>query len=235
MLNNLVDSLETLYNEVQPVISLELEQVQVSVSRGHAKGFFSTAHSCSFVVFVTFTEFTQIAFLLTRRSYVSLLLSSIVDVDRNGTIDLEELKLCFQELQVSFTDEEIKELHRESDMDESKGIDFKEFIVLLALVYLLGDRADPTTNSRIGLPHLEATFDTIVDTFVFFDKNGDGYVTKKEMVQAIHEVSPVERTADDIGIKRFREMDWNRNGTITFKEFLFAFTNWVGVEDDEDK
>jgi hypothetical protein len=35
------------------------------------------------------------------------------------------------------------------------------------------------------------------------------------------------------------EMDWDKNGTVTFKEFLFAFTRWVGIDneddDDEDK
>jgi hypothetical protein len=34
------------------------------------------------------------------------------------------------------------------------------------------------------------------------------------------------------------EMDWDKNGTVTFKEFLFAFTGWVGLdnedEDDDD-
>jgi calcium-binding protein CML len=29
-------------------------------------------------------------------------------------------------------------------------------------------------------------------------------------------------------------MDWDKNGTVTFKEFLFAFTDWVGLEDDGD-
>ena len=31
------------------------------------------------------------------------------------------------------------------------------------------------------------------------------------------------------------EMDWDKDGKITFKEFLFAFTNWVGVKDNEDE
>jgi calcium-binding protein CML len=29
-------------------------------------------------------------------------------------------------------------------------------------------------------------------------------------------------------------MDWDKNGTVTFKEFLFAFTDWVGLEDEGD-
>lgn len=31
------------------------------------------------------------------------------------------------------------------------------------------------------------------------------------------------------------EMDWDRNGMVNFKEFLFAFTRWVGIEDNEDE
>lgn len=30
------------------------------------------------------------------------------------------------------------------------------------------------------------------------------------------------------------EMDWDKNGMVNFKEFLFAFTRWVGIEDEED-
>ena len=30
------------------------------------------------------------------------------------------------------------------------------------------------------------------------------------------------------------EMDWDKNGMVNFKEFLFAFTRWVGIEDNDD-
>jgi calcium-binding protein CML len=53
------------------------------------------------------------------------------------------------------------------------------------------------------LPHLEATFDSIIDAFRFFDKDGDGYVSKKEILQALNQASPGGRAADQIGIKRF--------------------------------
>lgn len=52
--------------------------------------------------------------------------------------------------------------------------------------------------------HLQEAFNTIADTFVFFDKDNDGYVTKKEMVQTLNEASPVQETAGDIAVKRFR-------------------------------
>ncbi|OMO60359.1 hypothetical protein CCACVL1_24216 [Corchorus capsularis] len=39
----------------------------------------------------------------------------------------------------------------------------------------------------MGMPNLAATFETLVDAFVFLDKNKDGFVGKNEMVQAINE------------------------------------------------
>lgn len=60
------------------------------------------------------------------------------DKNGDGSLDMEELKLCLQELQVEYSDQEVEEFHHESDMDSSHGIQFKEFIVVLALIYLLG-------------------------------------------------------------------------------------------------
>lgn len=163
------------------------------------------------------------------------------DKNGNGTLELEELKECFRELQVSLTEEEVKDLYAESDMNANSGIDFKEFIVLLALVYLLASHVYKSSvasnlprKSCLGLTQLEKSFDKIADAFVFFDKDCDGFVSKNEIVEAIGQASPGSRHADRIGLKRFEEMDWDKNGLITFKEFLFAFTNWVGVKDEED-
>ncbi|XP_043688800.1 probable calcium-binding protein CML21 [Telopea speciosissima] len=158
------------------------------------------------------------------------------DEDSNGTIDPEELRHCFHKLEISFTEEEISDLFEACDINENMGMKFNEFIVLLCLVYLL--KEDPAAlhaKSRMGLPNLEATFETLVDTFVFLDKNKDGYVSKQEMVQAINETNSGECCSGQIALKRFEEMDWDKNGTVTFKEFLFAFTRWIGIDDmDED-
>lgn len=155
------------------------------------------------------------------------------DEDSNGVIDQEELKKCFLKLELKFTEEEIGELFEACDINEDMVMNFNEFIVLLCLVYLLKD--DPTAlqaKSRMGMPKLEATFETLVDAFVFLDKNKDGYVSRNELAQAISE--PGERSSARIVIKRFDEMDWDRNGMVNFKEFLFAFTNWVGLDEEEE-
>ncbi|KAL6543032.1 putative calcium-binding protein cml21 [Orobanche hederae] len=158
------------------------------------------------------------------------------DEDGNGTIDPQELKHCFCKLELNFTDEEIDDLFAACDINEDMRMKFNEFIVLLCLVYLLKeDQTNQHSKSQIGMPSLKATFETLVDTFVFLDKNKDGYVSRDEMIHAIEETTSGERSSGRIGMKRFEEMDWDKNGMVNFKEFLFAFTRWVGMEDiDED-
>ena len=57
----------------------------------------------------------------------------------------------------------------------------------------------------MGLGNLEATFETLVDAFVFLDKNKDGYVSKDEMIEAINETTTGERSYGRIAMKRFGE------------------------------
>ncbi|XP_050236356.1 probable calcium-binding protein CML21 [Mercurialis annua] len=158
------------------------------------------------------------------------------DEDSNGTIDQEEMRKCLHKLEVSFTEEEINDLFKGCDINDDMGMKFNEFIVLLCLVYLLKD--DPTAvhaKSKMGMPKLEATFETLVGAFAFLDKNKDGFVSKNEMVQAINESGERSSGSGRIAMKRFEEMDWDKNGMVNFKEFMFAFTRWVGIDDMEDE
>ncbi|KAL9230068.1 hypothetical protein vseg_005461 [Gypsophila vaccaria] len=157
------------------------------------------------------------------------------DEDKNGVIDRNELSHCFHKLEVAFTDEEINDLFSACGINEDVGMKFNEFIVLLCVLYLLHeDQTASVVKSRMGLPNLEATLQTLVDAFVFLDKNKDGYVSKTEMIHAINETTSGERSSGRIAMKRFEEMDWDNNGMVNFKEFLFAFTRWVGMEDEDE-
>ncbi|KAK1270483.1 putative calcium-binding protein CML21 [Acorus gramineus] len=79
-------------------------------------------------------------------------------------------------------------------------------------------------------PQLKTAFDTIIDAFLFLDKNGDGKLNKKELILALNEASPWERSPSHIAMTRLKEMDWDKNGEISLKEFLFALTKWVGMD-----
>jgi hypothetical protein len=71
--------------------------------------------------------------------YTSTALS--LDEDSNGEVDKEELKHCFQKLEISFTEEELTDVFEACDINEDMGMKFNEFIVFLCLVYLLNKPA----------------------------------------------------------------------------------------------
>ncbi|XP_059307095.1 probable calcium-binding protein CML22 isoform X2 [Lycium ferocissimum] len=156
--------------------------------------------------------------------------------DSNGTIDREELKKCVKKLQFHVKEEEIDDLFHSCDVDEKEGIQFNEFIVLLCLIYILMDSSPPSSDntSKIGSPELEATFNTIVEAFLFLDKSGDGKLHKKDVVKALNEASPCEKSPSHVTQTRFKEMDWDRSGDVSFRQFLFAFLDWVGIDTDDE-
>ncbi|CAI0436813.1 unnamed protein product [Linum tenue] len=80
------------------------------------------------------------------------------------------------------------DLFHSCDFDGSGGIQFNEFIA-----------------SNMGSPELEATFDTIVEAFLFLDKNGDGKLNKKDLVNALNDTSPWEKSPLRITKSRFSE------------------------------
>lgn len=72
----------------------------------------------------------------------------LTDEDSSGAIDPEELKHCFQKLEISFSEEEISDLFEACDINADMGIKFNEFIVLLCLVHLL--KEDPTSLQAVS-------------------------------------------------------------------------------------
>ncbi|PHU21373.1 putative calcium-binding protein CML22, partial [Capsicum chinense] len=126
------------------------------------------------------------------------------DEDSNGTIDRDELKKCLKKLQFHVKEEEIDDLFDSCDMDEKEGIQFNEFIVLLCLLYLLyslGSRLFQT--SKNGSPELEATFNAIVEAFLFLDKGGDAKLHKKDVIKVLNDECPSEKSPSHVTRTRF--------------------------------
>ena len=80
-------------------------------------------------------------------NFINKLRNYNTDKDKNGSIDLNELQLCFEELQVDLSQEEVEDFYKECDMDSTNAIEFKEFILVLAWIYLLGT---PISQSSIN-------------------------------------------------------------------------------------
>ncbi|KAL5702663.1 hypothetical protein ACHQM5_027850 [Ranunculus cassubicifolius] len=157
------------------------------------------------------------------------------DEDSNGVIDRFELKKCLNMLQIRLMEKEIADLFRSCDVNGDEGIQFNEFIVLLCLIYLLVEPSPSSdSTSKMG-PELEVTFNTVIEAFLFFDKNGDGKLNRKGMVKAMNDASSGGKSPRHITNTRFDELDSQKCGQVSFKEFLFALINWVGVDTDNDE
>ncbi|KAL6840976.1 hypothetical protein ACP4OV_029236 [Aristida adscensionis] len=156
------------------------------------------------------------------------------DEDSNGTIDNEELRSCLNKLQIQMSEEEIDNVHRYCDIDSRKGIQFQEFVVLLCLMYLLFGTDVTRRISEFESAKLNYVFDELIDAFLFFDKDGDGKMKRKDVTKRMNEISHQERTPSHIAAQLFKEMDLNRNGRVNLKEFLFSMIRWAGLETDDD-
>jgi calcium-binding protein CML len=82
---------------------------------------------------------------------------------------------------------------------------------------------------------VESIFDPIVEVFLFLDKDGKGKLNKADVIKTLNnEDYPLERSPSHVTNMRFEEMDWGRKGKVGFREFLFAFMSWVGLDDADD-
>lgn len=156
------------------------------------------------------------------------------DADSNGTIDNEELRSCLSKLEVQMSEKEADDVHRYCDVDSRKGIQFQEFVVLICLMYLLFGPNVTRRVSEFESAKLNYIFDELIDAFLFFNRDGDGKVTRKDVTQRMNEESERERTPTHITTQLFKEMDLNKNGKVNLKEFLFSMIRWAGLEPDEE-
>ena len=183
-----------------------------------------------------------------------------VDTDHSGDIDFQEWSEAMEQhgLNIDIPEDHQLNVWREADVDGNNLIDFKEFVVVMSFLYLMDyvvvdDNEESLTESgrgrRIHLhQNVKAAIDLVIDAFLFFDKNGDGRIMKKEVVTGLdvsirgsgrrHERGIREQKgylSSNIWKKRFEEMDCDHSGTISLKEFIFAFEDWVGFGESEEE
>ena len=182
------------------------------------------------------------------------------DTDNNGTIDYAELSEALVRLGATDISPELsKEIFQSSDMYSNSELTFKEFIVCLALGYLLEvipvsedeDTESLTAITVADRTALQEAFAVAADCFLLFDEDASGTITIDEMETTLASMgmsSPTKRTQKRSGSntnssttspaseftllsqERFKELDWDEDGSITFKEFLFAFVGWTDAE-----
>jgi len=151
---------------------------------------------------------------------------SLEDKKTNG-IEFEVLKKA--EIFAGMEEELLLSYINESDVDENKVIDFREYVLTLTFIFFLHPDMREKYNQT-----LVAAFQIVSSSWCAFDSTGYGWISRKKAMAIINGESSKTTYGTIFTEERFNEMDWDRNGEVSFKEFFLAFLEWSGVEQEKD-
>jgi len=113
-------------------------------------------------------------------------------------------------------------LFKEADLDNSTTIEFKELLITLGCAYnkrIQGDGEFVNTSKF---------FKIIEDAFQLLDPEGQGYITQQTIRDS--KIWGKEQTEE-----RLKELDYNNDSEISLPEFIYCVSNWVFVDDDDER
>ena len=122
-----------------------------------------------------------------------------IDTDIDGKISQAELKECLKQLEISVTEDQIKNIFKSVDFDNDGFIDYPEFI--------------QATISKKDL----FTEDNLRAAFKLFDTKSDGTVSVKELEEILG-VDNKEVNKDVIS-QLLKEINKTEDDEFTFEEF----------------
>ena len=127
-----------------------------------------------------------------------------------------------------FTDEEAMELFNIADMDGSKGLTFREFLISMAMGYYLKVQSDDP-----GFRQIQKGFRVVEKAFKDMDADKGGSIDTAELKTAMFATA----NSRDLEVleARFKELDFDGDGDIMLPEFMYGMVSWVGFADDLDE
>ncbi|CAA6659013.1 unnamed protein product [Spirodela intermedia] len=133
----------------------------------------------------------------------------LMDTDCNGRITYDELKTGLQKVGSQLGEPEMRMLMESADVDGNGELDYGEFVAI-----------------TIHLQRIEND-DHLRRAFVFFDKDGSGYIETDELSEAL--MDDLGRTDAEVVDDILREVDTDKDGRISYEEFVTMMktgTDW---------
>ena len=129
---------------------------------------------------------------------------NVIDKDCDGFIKTEELATLMRTLGHNPTNEELDELIKQYDVDNSGTIDFDEFIILM--------------NNKLKE---QQEGQELLETFQVFDKDADGYINADD-IRAVRDWVKIgtEKLDDDLIRELIEQGDRDGDGKINYHEFV---------------
>ena len=125
----------------------------------------------------------------------------LFDKDSSGTITTKELGTVMRNLGQNPSEEELREMIKEIDLDGNGVIDFNEFLYLMVKKMNNND-----------------TEEELLETFKIFDRDGDGFVTSHELRNVLASLGQ-QTTPEEIE-EMIKEADIDGDGQVDYQEFV---------------
>ena len=125
----------------------------------------------------------------------------LFDKDRNGKITSKELGTVMRGLGQNPTEEELKQMIREVELDGNGTIDFKEFLCLM-----VKKMKDTDTDEEL------------LEAFKVFDRDGNGFITSHELRNIMNSLG--ENLSPEEIEEMIKEADLDNDGQIDYEEFV---------------
>mmetsp|Transcript_9111 Transcript_9111/g.12157 ORF Transcript_9111/g.12157 Transcript_9111/m.12157 type:complete len:239 (+) Transcript_9111:57-773(+) len=166
-----------------------------------------------------------------------------IDVDKSGKIDLSELHMALKHL---FGDgvskEDAEALFQISDLnaeDDEEGLDVKEFIVLCTVGFVLADAEGTSFIAGSKLANdkdFRGVMMDILKAYLIFDRSAKGYIEEADLAKILtNDFDDGGATQLLLTDERWKELDVDGSGRVDFQEFVYAFSQWCSLEDDDDE
>ena len=157
------------------------------------------------------------------------------DVDKSNRIDLKELLVALtvdHMLEKFPVVEASNNTATEGQLANSSQLN--EYFELIIQAYLLFDTDVKVLYVRfidtlfiLSSEDFRFFFLIFIDSFIFLQ----GYITKKSVDALIGGFG--EKGGGLLSEQRWKEMDWDSDGSIDFGEFVITFSGWIDMEEDE--
>ena len=125
----------------------------------------------------------------------------IFDKDKDNAINDKELGTVMRNLGQNQSDEELKRIIHEVDLEENGVINLHEFIYLMTKPLNAND-----------------TEEELIEVFKIFDRDGDGYINSHELRSVLS--SLCEETNPEEIEEMIKEADIDGDGKVDFQEFV---------------
>ncbi|KAJ7954818.1 putative Calmodulin [Quillaja saponaria] len=129
----------------------------------------------------------------------------LFDKDGDGCITVEELATVIRSLDQNPTEEELKDMISEVDVDGNGTIEFSEFLDLMAKKMKENDSEEE-----------------LKEAFKVFDKDQNGYISANELRHVM--INLGEKLTDEEVEQMIKEADLDGDGQVNYDEFVKMMT-----------